>query len=150
GRHRLARRERSMKDRYRRDGWEPLRDQLSPYSSDGAWNQPDRLRYQAQSGVWPLGSDAASGNQRGARRGGNTIKMVAVGVAVLAVLAAAWVVTHRADSLRSTPVTTTKTIPIINAIWAPPSPGAAPAMTAEQAWKKWGNGLPVPLGTTVQ
>ena len=141
-----------MKDPYRRDGWEPLRDRLSPYSSNGAWNQPDRLPYQAQSGVWHFGSDAASGDQRGARPGGNTIKIktVAIGVVALAVLVAAWVVTHRADSLRSTPVSTTKTIPIINAKWAPPSPGATPAMTVEQAWKKWGNGLPVPLGTTAQ
>jgi hypothetical protein len=125
-----------MKDPYRRDGWEPLREQLSPYSSDGDWNQPGRLPYQAQSGVWHVGPDAASGYQRGARRGGNTIRSVTIGVVALAVLAAAWVFYRAHAGLHATSVTTAITIPIINATWAPPAPGAAPAMTAEQAWQK--------------
>jgi hypothetical protein len=150
-----------MRDPYRRDGWEPLRDQLSPYSSDGDWNRLDRTPHQTESGVWQFGSDAAaSGHQRAARPGGNTAKVVAIGVVAVAILVAAWVFTHRVSSVRSTPVTTTITIPIINATWAPPPAGAAPAMTAEQAWLKWSHqgkwahggfvGMTVQLGLITQ
>jgi hypothetical protein len=65
------------------------------------------------------------------------MRRVTIGVIALAVLAAAWVVTHRAHSLQSTPVTKTTTIPGITATWAPPPPSAAPAMTAAQAWQKY-------------
>jgi hypothetical protein len=59
-------------------------------------------------------------------------------VLALAVLVAA----HR-PGLQATPVTTTKTILVIIATWAPPPPGAAPAMTAMQAWLTWSHGVPI-------
>jgi hypothetical protein len=65
-------------------------------------------------------------------------------VLAVAVLVAGRVVTHhRPGGLHATFVTTTKTIKVINATWAPPPAGAAPAMTAEQAWLKWSHGVPI-------
>ena len=140
-----------MKDPYPRGRWEPHRERWPPGRSDDAWNQSwDQAPYSDYLGgqppspsyPWQLPPPVVPHRPRSIR--------VAVGLMCLAaVLVAVWVVTHR-PGLHATPVTTTITIPVINATWAPPSPGAAPAMTAEQAWKKWGNGLPVPLGTTVQ
>jgi hypothetical protein len=125
-----------MKDPYGRGGRDPVRKQLSPYRSDGAWNQPDQLPYQTDPGVWRFGPDAAHGYQRGGRPKGNILKRVTIGVVALALLAAAWVFYRAHAGLHATSVTTAITIPIINATWAPPPTGAAPAMTAEQAWQK--------------
>jgi hypothetical protein len=45
--------------------------------------------------------------------------------------------------LQATPVTTPKSIMFIHATWAPPPPGAAPAMSAQQAWVNWDRGVPM-------
>jgi hypothetical protein len=119
---------------------------------------PDGRPYQIAPGVWRFGPDASSGYQRGVRPGGNIMKWVAIGVPALAVLAGTWVVAHRpanVNAARGTPVTATITIAGLGATWAPPPLGAAPAMTAAQAWLQWshqGEGVPptVQLGLITQ
>jgi hypothetical protein len=76
------------------------------------------------------------------------MKRSIIAVVALAVLVAVWVY-HRAQAgPHATPVTTTITIPGTDDTWAPPPPGAAAAMTPEQAWlKQYSVGL---HGETVQ
>ncbi len=61
---------------------------------------------------------------------------------------------NHATATRATPVSATITVdPSINETFAPPPADAAPAMTAEQAWVKWENGVGptnIPSDITVQ
>jgi hypothetical protein len=144
-----ARRERSKEDEYPRGGWEPQRERRPPHRSDSAWNQSsDQATYSAYPGRQPpsFSYDWQRPPAVRAYRPRPLFQAVALTcvVVALAVLVAARVVTHRSHAgLHATPVTTTKTIRVINATWAPPPPGAAAAMTAKQAWLTWSHGEPI-------
>jgi len=136
------------KDGYPKGPWASDRERWPPHPSDGPWYQSwDEARY----------SDYLAGRPRSYSsdwRHAPAVKPyrprpspVAV-VLLCVVLAAAGAVAarafiHRGDSLHATAVTTTRAILVINATWAPPPPGAAPAMTAMQAWLTWSHGMPV-------
>jgi hypothetical protein len=77
------------------------------------------------------------------------MKRSAVAVLALAVLVAVWVYHRDHAGLRASRVSTTMTIPLIGT-WAPPPPGAAPAMTPVQAWVKWSHLGVAILPATVQ
>ena len=83
---------------------------------------------------------------------GDTMKRFTIAVLALAILAAVWVYHRDHAAFNVTPVTTTITVPGFHITFAPPPPGAAPALTAEQAWQKWARrgppytGPPVRLG----
>jgi len=86
-----------------------LSDQYQPppagWRAWGESNQvPDRLPYRPESGARRLGPDAASGYERGGRPSRSVTKWVIIGVAVLAVLAAGWVVTHRTPRAAAGPL----------------------------------------------
>ena len=142
-----ARREPSKRDGYPPGNWEPHRERRPPHPPDRDWNQSwDQDPYSAYLGRQPpsfsydLRQPPAVKPHR-PRPVFEAVVLVCV-VLALAVLAAAQVVTHR-PGLHATPVTTTKTILVINATWAPPPPGALPAMTAQRAWLTWSRGLPI-------
>lgn len=91
-----------------------------------------------------------SSHIRSEQNGGDTMKRVTIAVLALAVLVAVWVYHRDHAGLQATPacelaagtscdVTRTITIPGTEGrdiTLAPPPPGAAPAMTALQAWQK--------------
>jgi hypothetical protein len=142
-----ARRERSKEDGYPRGRWESHRERWPPQPSDGAWNQSwDQAPYSDYLGGQPPSFSydwrlPPAVRPHSPRPIFEAVALMCV-VLALAVLVAARVVTHR-PGLQATPVTTTKTILVINATWAPPPPGAAPAMTAKQAWLTWSHGVPI-------
>ena len=144
-----ARRERSKEDGYPRDGWESRRERWPPHPSGGAWNQAwDQAPYSDYLGGQPPSSSYGwrlPPSVKSYRPRPIPVAVVLMGVVLaLAVLVAARVVIHRAHAgVHATLVATTETIRVINATWAPPPPGAAPAMTPEQAWLTWSHGEPI-------
>ena len=105
-----------------------------------------------------------SSHIRSEQNGGDTMKRVTIAVLALAVLVAVWVYHRDHAGLQATPacelaagtscdVTRTITIPGTEGrdiTLAPPPPGAAPAMTALQAWQKFEciqTGQSAPLST---
>jgi hypothetical protein len=135
-------------DGYATGPWESDREWWRLHPSQGAWNQSwnqapysDYLGRQPPSFSrdWRLPPRVMPYRRR-------PISVAIVFLCVVlaaAVVVAARLVTHRSDSLQATAVTTTETISLINSTWAPPRPGAAPAMTAMQAWLTWSHGMPV-------
>jgi hypothetical protein len=156
-----ARTEHSETDGYPRGRWESDRERWPPHPSDGVWSQSwDQAPYSDDLGGQPPTSsfdwqrvyDWQRSEERRLRRAVKPYRpfpnpvgvLVICVVFALAVLVAARGVTHRSHAgLHATPVTTTKTISVINATWAPPPPSAAPAMTAKQAWLTWSHGEPI-------
>jgi DnaJ domain len=156
-----ARTEHSETDGYPRGRWESDRERRPPHPSDGVWSQSwDQAPYSDDLGGQPPTSsfdwqrvyEWQRSEERRLRRAVKPYRpfpnpvgvLVICVVFALAVLVAARGVTHRAHAgLHATLVTTTKTISVINATWAPPPPGAAPAMTAKQAWLTWSHGEPI-------
>jgi DnaJ-like protein len=135
-------------DGYPRDRWESHRERWPPHPSDGVWNQPwDQAPYSDYLGGqppsfsydWRLPPAVKPYRPRPIPVAVVLMRLVLA----LGVLVAARVVIRRANSLHATPVTTTITIPLTDDTWAPPSPGAAPAMTAMQAWLTWSHGAPI-------
>jgi hypothetical protein len=157
-----ARTEHSETDGYRQGRWESHQEGWPPPRSDSTWSQSwERAPYSDYLGEQPPTSsfdwqrvyDWQRSYERRLRRAvkpyrpfpNPVVVLLICVVLALGFLVAAQVVTHNhgRPRLQATPVTTTKTIMVIHATWAPPPPGAAPAMTAQQAWVTWDRGVPM-------
>jgi DnaJ domain len=155
-----ARTEHSGTDEYPHGRWESHREGWPPRSNGAgsqSWDQAPDSDYlggqpPTSSFDWQRAYDWHRSEERRLRRAVKPYRpfpnpagvLVICVVFALAVLVAARAVTHRTHAgLHATPVTTTKTIRVMNATWAPPPQGAAPAMTAKQAWLTWSHGEPI-------
>ena len=141
-----ARTERSKQNGHPRDRWESHRERWPPGPSDGArnqtWDQTPSWDYRSrQPPSFPYDWRPPLAVKPHRPRPIFEAIVLICGVLALAILVAARAVTHSADSLHATAVIRTKTILVMNAIWAFSSLGAAPAMTAEQAWATWSHSV---------
>jgi len=139
-------------DGYPQDRWEPHRERWPPqHPSAGARNQSrdqalysDYLGRQPPSFSYDWRLPPAVKPYRPRPIPVAVVLMCAV--LALGVLVAVRVVSHRPGlqtTLHATLVTTTKTISVLNATWAPPPSGATPAMTAKRAWVRWTRGMSI-------
>jgi hypothetical protein len=126
---------------YPKGPWASDRERCPPHPSDGHWYQSSDYRGGRPPFSYGWRQAAAV---KPHRPWPNPVAVVLLCVLLAAAgVVAGRAVTHRADSLDAAAVTTARTISIINATWAPPPPGAAPAMTAMRAWLTWSHGMPV-------
>jgi DnaJ domain len=164
-----VRTESSEEDWDPRDRWESYRQRTPPRSNGTSNPSWDHLRrqYPASSFDWQRVYDWQRAHERRPPRAARPYRPWpgTVGVALTCVLLALVVliavrVTHRhglrpvnhrhglrpvnhRHGLTAPPVTTTRTIRVINATWAPPPPDARPAMTAHQAMLTWNQDGPM-------